>query len=113
MTQTTQETQSPVIPQGVDDDYHDIEVAHMNNDLFLCSLIKDCCSLQCAFGKSTTRTFLKILAKMSKQAKYLDMECQVITEFIWYPLFEIEVVFHKGVILFYLEVRFGWMNDFQ
>lgn len=30
--QTTHETQSSVIPQGVSDDYHDIEVAHMNND---------------------------------------------------------------------------------
>ena len=39
MTQTTQVTQSPVIPQGVDDDYHDIEVALMNNDLFLLSRI--------------------------------------------------------------------------
>ena len=106
MTQTTHVTQSPVIPQGVDDDYHDIVVAHMNNDLFLCSLIKDCCYLQCAFGKSTTRTFQKMLAKMSKQAKYLDMECQVITEFIWYPWFEYGVDVHKGVIFNYLEVRF-------
>ena len=32
ITQTTKVIQSPVIPQGVDDDYHDIEVAHMNND---------------------------------------------------------------------------------
>ena len=32
ITHTTQVIQSPVIPQGVDDDYHDIEVAHMNND---------------------------------------------------------------------------------
>ena len=66
MTQTTQVTQSPVIPQGVDDDYHDIEVAHMNNDLFLCSLIKDCCSLQCAFGKSTTRTFF-LICRLKRQ----------------------------------------------
>ena len=28
MTQTTQVTQSPIIPQGVDDDYHIIEAAH-------------------------------------------------------------------------------------
>ena len=48
MIQTTLVTQSPVIPQGVDDDYHDVEVAHMNNDPFSCSVIKDCCSLQCA-----------------------------------------------------------------
>ena len=91
MTQTTHETQSLVIPQGVDDDYHDIEVALMNNYLFLCSLIKDCCSLQCAFGKSTTRTFYKMLAKMSKQAKNLDMECQVITKFICIPYLSLKL----------------------
>lgn len=45
-----------------------------------------------------------------KTAKNLDMECQVITKFIWYPLFEIVVDFHKGVILFYLEVGVGWMK---
>ena len=45
-----------------------------------------------------------------KTAKNLNMECQVIMEFIWYPLFEIEVDFHKGVILFYLEVRVSYMK---
>ena len=48
-----------------------------------------------------------------KTAKNLDMECQVITKFIWYPLFEIEVDFHKGVILFYLEVGVGWMKTLR
>nr|GEX11541.1 hypothetical protein [Tanacetum cinerariifolium] len=33
-TQTTSETQSPVIPNDVEEDNHDIEVAHMGNDLF-------------------------------------------------------------------------------
>ena len=113
MTQTTQVTQSPVIPQGVDDDYHDVEVAHMNNDPLSYSVIKDCCSFQCALGKSTTRTKLKRSAKRVKTSKNLDLERQVITEFIWNPLLEIEVYFHKGVILFYLEVGVGWMNDFQ
>ena len=31
-TQTTQEAQSLVIPQGIDNDYHDIVVALLNND---------------------------------------------------------------------------------
>ena len=35
ITQTTHENQSPVIPHGVDDDSHDIEVAHLNNDPLL------------------------------------------------------------------------------
>ena len=41
------------------------------------------------------------------------MKCQVIMEYIWYPLFEIEVELHSGVILFYLEVAIGLMHDFQ
>nr|GFA95742.1 retrovirus-related Pol polyprotein from transposon TNT 1-94 [Tanacetum cinerariifolium] len=32
-SQTTPDTQSPVIPQDVKEDIHDIEVAHMGNDL--------------------------------------------------------------------------------
>ncbi|GKE98764.1 hypothetical protein Tco_0022115 [Tanacetum coccineum] len=31
-SQTTPETQSPIIPNDVKEDYHDIEVAHMGND---------------------------------------------------------------------------------
>nr|GFC18954.1 hypothetical protein [Tanacetum cinerariifolium] len=31
-SQTTPETQPPVIPQDVEEDNHDIEVAHMEND---------------------------------------------------------------------------------
>ena len=59
MTQTTQVTQYPLIPQGVDDDYHDVEVAHMNNDPFSCSVIKDCCSFQCALDNSTSKNILQ------------------------------------------------------
>ncbi|GJV31933.1 hypothetical protein Tco_1392333 [Tanacetum coccineum] len=33
-SQTTSEQQSSVIPQGVEDDFYDIEVAHMDNDTY-------------------------------------------------------------------------------
>ncbi|GJY54334.1 retrovirus-related pol polyprotein from transposon TNT 1-94 [Tanacetum coccineum] len=33
-SQTTPETQSPVIPNDVEEDNHDLDVAHMNNDPF-------------------------------------------------------------------------------
>nr|GFA05715.1 hypothetical protein [Tanacetum cinerariifolium] len=40
-SQTTPETQSPVIPQDVEDDIHDIKVAHMRNDpLFGVSILE-------------------------------------------------------------------------
>ncbi|GKF87613.1 hypothetical protein Tco_0258490, partial [Tanacetum coccineum] len=33
-SQTPQESQSPVIPSGVEEEFHDIEVAHLDNDPF-------------------------------------------------------------------------------
>nr|GEU62860.1 retrovirus-related Pol polyprotein from transposon TNT 1-94 [Tanacetum cinerariifolium] len=33
-SQTTPETQSPIIPNDVEEDNHDLDIAHMNNDLF-------------------------------------------------------------------------------
>ncbi|GKD58543.1 hypothetical protein Tco_1296052, partial [Tanacetum coccineum] len=33
-SQTTPETQSPIIPNDVEEDNHDLDVAHMNNNLF-------------------------------------------------------------------------------
>ncbi|GJT60040.1 hypothetical protein Tco_1003573, partial [Tanacetum coccineum] len=33
-SQTTPATQSPIIPNDVEEDNHDLDVAHMNNDLF-------------------------------------------------------------------------------
>ncbi|GKG17462.1 hypothetical protein Tco_0362419, partial [Tanacetum coccineum] len=33
-SQTTPETEPPVIPNNVEEDNHDIEVAHMGNDLY-------------------------------------------------------------------------------
>ncbi|GKC39099.1 hypothetical protein Tco_1051483, partial [Tanacetum coccineum] len=38
-SQTTPETQSPVIPNDVEEDNHDLDVAHMNNDQFFGILI--------------------------------------------------------------------------
>ncbi|GJS81422.1 retrovirus-related pol polyprotein from transposon TNT 1-94 [Tanacetum coccineum] len=40
-SQTTLETQSPVIPNDVEEDNHDLNVAHMNNDLFFGILIPE------------------------------------------------------------------------
>ncbi|GJX30580.1 retrovirus-related pol polyprotein from transposon TNT 1-94 [Tanacetum coccineum] len=40
-SQTTPETQSPVIPNEVEEDNHDLDVTHMNNDLFFGILIPE------------------------------------------------------------------------
>ncbi|GJV87840.1 retrovirus-related pol polyprotein from transposon TNT 1-94 [Tanacetum coccineum] len=40
-SQTTPETQSPVIPNDVEEDNHDLDVAHMNNDPFFAILIPE------------------------------------------------------------------------
>nr|GEZ22247.1 hypothetical protein [Tanacetum cinerariifolium] len=41
-SQTTPETQSPVIPQDVEEDIHDIKVAHIGNDLLFDALTQSC-----------------------------------------------------------------------
>nr|GFB77406.1 retrovirus-related Pol polyprotein from transposon TNT 1-94 [Tanacetum cinerariifolium] len=41
-SQTTPETQSPVIPQDVEEDIHDIKVAHMGNDPLFDALSQSC-----------------------------------------------------------------------
>nr|GFA91461.1 hypothetical protein [Tanacetum cinerariifolium] len=45
-SQTTPETQSPVIPQDVEEDNHDIKVAHIGNDPLFGMLISDVASDQ-------------------------------------------------------------------
>nr|GEV13943.1 hypothetical protein [Tanacetum cinerariifolium] len=40
-SQTTSEQQSSVIPQGIEDDCYDMEVAHTNNDLYFVILIPE------------------------------------------------------------------------
>ncbi|GKA64721.1 retrovirus-related pol polyprotein from transposon TNT 1-94 [Tanacetum coccineum] len=40
-SQTTPETQSPIIPNDVEEDNHDLDVAHMNNNLFFSILIPE------------------------------------------------------------------------
>nr|GEV69307.1 hypothetical protein [Tanacetum cinerariifolium] len=45
-SQTTPKTQSPIIPNDVEDDNHDLDVAHMNNDPFFCILIPEGSSYQ-------------------------------------------------------------------
>nr|GFA78758.1 retrovirus-related Pol polyprotein from transposon TNT 1-94 [Tanacetum cinerariifolium] len=45
-SQTTPETQPPVIPHDVEEDNHDIEVAHMGNDPFFSMLITEVASDQ-------------------------------------------------------------------
>ncbi|GKD16216.1 hypothetical protein Tco_1205374 [Tanacetum coccineum] len=40
-SQTTPETQSPIILNDVEEDNHDLDVAHMNNDMFFGILIPE------------------------------------------------------------------------
>ncbi|GJR05166.1 retrovirus-related pol polyprotein from transposon TNT 1-94 [Tanacetum coccineum] len=40
-SQTTPETQSPILPNDVEEDNHDLDVAHMNNDLFFIEAMQE------------------------------------------------------------------------
>nr|GEX58248.1 hypothetical protein [Tanacetum cinerariifolium] len=55
-SQTTPETQPPVIPHDVEEDNHDIEVAHMGNDPFFGMPI-----LEVASDKSSSTNFIHVI----------------------------------------------------
>nr|GFA53404.1 hypothetical protein [Tanacetum cinerariifolium] len=73
-SQTTPETQSPVIPQDVEEDIHDIEVAHMRNDPLFGMPILDV-----AFDKSSSTTYKDALT----QSCWIEAMQEELNEFEW------------------------------
>nr|GEX52342.1 uncharacterized mitochondrial protein AtMg00810-like [Tanacetum cinerariifolium] len=76
-SQTTPDTQSLIIPNDVEDDNHDLDVAHMNNDPFFDLLILEVFSDQ---SSSTDSIYIfvhpdhQILEYNSKWTKYYPLE---------------------------------------
>nr|GEW39843.1 hypothetical protein [Tanacetum cinerariifolium] len=61
-SQTTPETQSPIIPNDVEEDNHDLDVAHMNNDSFFSILI-----LEVPFDQSSSTDIIHTIVHLDHQ----------------------------------------------
>ncbi|GKF48585.1 hypothetical protein Tco_0141836 [Tanacetum coccineum] len=73
-SQTTTETQTPVIPNDVEEDNHDIKVAHMGNDLYFGILIPEIPSDQSSSSDSihTITSFHKAIIHEQALFCYYD-----------------------------------------
>nr|GEY34536.1 retrovirus-related Pol polyprotein from transposon TNT 1-94 [Tanacetum cinerariifolium] len=79
-SQTTPETQSPVIPQDVEEGNHDIEVAHMGNDPLFGMPI-----LEVAFDQSSSTTYKDALT----QSCWIEAMQEELNEFEWLEVCEL------------------------
>nr|GEV66946.1 retrovirus-related Pol polyprotein from transposon TNT 1-94 [Tanacetum cinerariifolium] len=61
-SQTTPETQFPIIPNDVEEDNYDLDVAHMNNDMFF-----DIPILEVLFDKSSSTNFIHTTVHLDHQ----------------------------------------------
>nr|GEZ97490.1 hypothetical protein [Tanacetum cinerariifolium] len=92
-SQTTPETQSSVIPQDVEEDNHDIEVAHMGNDPLFGVPIPEVTSAQ----SSSTR-----LCKKSSMSSN-DLRLEAIRIFLAYAAY-------KNMVVYQMDVKAAFLN---
>nr|GEX97368.1 retrovirus-related Pol polyprotein from transposon TNT 1-94 [Tanacetum cinerariifolium] len=85
-SQTTRETQSSVIPQDVEEDIHDIEVAHMRNDPLFGVLIPEVTSAQ---SLSTTLVEPKTYKDALTQSCWIEAMQEELNEFERLEVWEI------------------------
>ncbi|GJR15675.1 putative ribonuclease H-like domain-containing protein [Tanacetum coccineum] len=112
-SQTTPETQSPVIPNDVEEDNHDLDVAHMNNDPFFgipipendyeASSSSGCLFLYCA---------MLLVARGYRQGEGIDFEesfapvarLDAIQNFLAYAA-------HMNMIVYQMDVKTTFLNS--
>ncbi|GKE78755.1 retrovirus-related pol polyprotein from transposon TNT 1-94 [Tanacetum coccineum] len=81
-TQTTLETQSPVIPNDVEEDNHDLDVAHMNNDLFFEEGIDFKESFALVARLDAIRIFLAYVAYMNMIVYQMDVKMAFLNDIL-------------------------------
>nr|GFA44461.1 retrovirus-related Pol polyprotein from transposon TNT 1-94 [Tanacetum cinerariifolium] len=105
-SQTTPETQPPVIPYDVEEDNHDIEVAHMGNDSLFGMPIPEVASDQ---SSSTNKA--RLVARCYRQEEGVDFEVsfslvarlEAIRIFLAY-------VAHKNMVVYQMDVKTACLN---
>ncbi|GJR01380.1 retrovirus-related pol polyprotein from transposon TNT 1-94 [Tanacetum coccineum] len=100
---TIQESQSPVIPFGVEEQFHDIEVAHLDNNPFFGVPIPE---------PSVLKNKARLVARGYRQEKGIDFEesfapvarLEAIRIFIAYAT-------HKNITVYQMDVKTAFLNS--
>nr|GEX21029.1 retrovirus-related Pol polyprotein from transposon TNT 1-94 [Tanacetum cinerariifolium] len=85
-SQTTPETQSPIIPNDVEEDNHDLDIAHMNNDLFF---------VACGYRQEEGIDFEESFALVTR--------LEAIRIFLTY-------VAHRNMVVYQMDVKTAFLN---
>nr|GFB41621.1 hypothetical protein [Tanacetum cinerariifolium] len=105
-SQTTPETQPPVISHNVKEDNHDIEVAHMSNDLLFGMPI-----LEVAFDQSSSTNKAQLVGRGYRQEEGINFEksfapvarLEAIRIFLAYAA-------HKNMVVYQMDVKTVFFN---
>ncbi|GJU91983.1 retrovirus-related pol polyprotein from transposon TNT 1-94 [Tanacetum coccineum] len=102
-SQTTLETQSPIIPNDVEEDYHDIEVAHMGNDPYFVKLEK--------LGY-ILKNKARLVARGYRQEEGINFE-ETFAPVARLEAIRIFFVFsaHMNMVVYQMDVKTAFLND--
>ncbi|GJW08517.1 retrovirus-related pol polyprotein from transposon TNT 1-94 [Tanacetum coccineum] len=129
-SQTTPETQPPVIPNDVEEDNHDIEIAHMGNDPYFGILIPEIPSDQSSSSDSIHIIWIykvklaelggilknkdRLVARGYRQEEGIDFEES------FSPVARLEAIriflafaAHMNMVVYQMDVKTAFLNDFS
>nr|GEU38118.1 retrovirus-related Pol polyprotein from transposon TNT 1-94 [Tanacetum cinerariifolium] len=110
-SQTTPKTQPPVIPHAVEEDNHDIEVAHMGNDPLFGMPIPEVASDQSSSTGGILKNKARLVARGYRQEEGIDFEesfapisrLEAISIFLAYAA-------HKNMVVNQMDVKTAFLN---
>ncbi|GJU32354.1 retrovirus-related pol polyprotein from transposon TNT 1-94 [Tanacetum coccineum] len=110
-SQTLQETQSPVIPSGVEEHFHDIEVAHLDNDPFFGVLIPEPNSEESS-SRDIIPTNARLVAMRYRQEEGIDFE-ESFAPIVRLEALRIFIAYaaHKNMTIYQMDVKNVFLND--
>ncbi|GJR41017.1 retrovirus-related pol polyprotein from transposon TNT 1-94 [Tanacetum coccineum] len=110
-SQTTPDTQPPVIPNDVEEGNHDIEVAHMGNDPYFGIPIPEVPSNQSSSYQSETRRTGRYIARGYRQEEGIDFEES------FAPVARLEAIriflafaAHMNMVIYQMDVKTAFLN---
>nr|GEU59255.1 retrovirus-related Pol polyprotein from transposon TNT 1-94 [Tanacetum cinerariifolium] len=110
-SQSTSETQPPVIPNNVEEDNHDIEVAHMGNDMFFGMPIPEIYKLNLDELGGILKNMAWLVASGYRQDEGIDFK-ESFAPVVRLEAIRIFLAFaaHKNMVVYQIDVKTAFLN---
>nr|GEW08920.1 hypothetical protein [Tanacetum cinerariifolium] len=124
-SQTTPETQSPIIPNDVEEDNHDLDIAHMNNDSFFDALTQSCWieAMQEELNEFERLGIWELVPRLDKEqgsvnGSWLPLRRRIDFEESFAPVARLEAIriflvfaAHINMVVYQIDVKTAFLND--